>query len=441
MIDEMGKNIRHPKEPNGDTFAQGGSVANVKGILRGQRWHLLALLVLAFLLASAAAVMPSSALAAAGGPVLLDGGDFPDHGGYDGTNLTGAWMYAEAAVNNIAPVVTRFNDGSIALLGSADSTSTSSQTGANYHWLGVVLGKTISYHEGATAINQFFTDLAAGSINPAIIVTAGTGSGNDLSGAEGTALAGNAVAIADFVNSGGGLIGHGSGTTAFGWLATLLPGINFPSGCSSGTLALTPEGVLAFPSLTNTAIKSGPCHGNFTGNLGGLEVLAKDGSDRNIIIGGAQVSLPGSIALDPAKATNCAGTRHIVTATVKDSSDNLQSGKAVSFVVTGANSASGPGSSPTDANGEATFDYVGSNVGTDTITASFVDDAGTPKSTSAEKIWEQCIASVGGSTSFLVNDSGSSAGLWTILAGLGAAGLAMLVAGGWYTRQRMANQG
>ena len=109
------------------------------------------------------ALMSSPATAAVGGPVLLDGGDFPDHGSKSGSdtnpNINGGWQYAMAAIQNLAPSVTRPNDGSVALLGSSDSTSSFSQTGGNYHWVGVKLGKTITYHNGAAAINQFFVDL------------------------------------------------------------------------------------------------------------------------------------------------------------------------------------------------------------------------------------------------------------------------------------------
>ena len=329
----------------------------------------------------------TTASAAVGGPVLLDGGDFPDHGCINGGALTGSWQYAEAAVANIGPAVTRAgNDGSIALLGGADTPQTCSDGGGNYHYLSVVTGISVSYYNGAAAINQFFTDLGSGSENPAIIVTAGTGSGGDLDSSEGTALTANAVAIADFVNSGGGLIGHGSGPRAFGWLNTLLPGITFASGCQSASLSLTPEGIAAFPGLTNGAIRSGPCHGQFAGDLGGLQVLGKDGANRQIILGGASVTLPGSLNLDPPTAVNPVGTTHTVTATVRDSALVPLAGETVTFVVTGANSGSGSG--VTDANGEATFTYTGTTAGTDTITASYTDATGAVRSVTAEKIWE-----------------------------------------------------
>ena len=315
--------------------------------------------------------------------------------------LTGSWRYAGAAVTNILPQVTRAgNDGSIAVLGSVFSTATSSETGGNYNAVGIVNGVTVTYHDGTTGIDQFFTDLASGAVNPAIIVTAGTGSGNDLSGADGAALTNNATSIANFVNSGGGLIGHGSGSTAFGWLTALLSGINFPGGCSSSTLTLTAAGIAAFPGLTNSDIQSGPCHGNFTGDLGPLQVLADDGQQRNIIIGGANVKLPGNIDLTPSAATNSVGTTHTVTATALDGTPPVPAvGVTVTFAVTsGPNvGVSGTCSSnadcTTDANGQVSFTYTGDGgVGTDTISASFVTTREVTESTLVQKTWELPIA-------------------------------------------------
>lgn len=363
---------------------------NMIGFVRRQRWQLAALLILTFVLATGAAFTPSNVQAAGGGPVVLDGGDFPDHGFYSSGTLNDAWQYAAAAVTSIAPEVTRAgNDGSIAVLGSSISNETSGDTGGNYRFLAIVLDKTVNFHDGAKAINSFFIDLDAGAINPAIIVTAGTGviTGNDLDSTEGAALSDNALAIADFVNSGGGLIGHGSGDIAFGWLSTLLPGISFPLGCDSDTLSLTAEGQSAFPDLTNTDIRSGPCHGNFTGDLGTLLILAKDGSDRSIILGGASVILPGSIELDPPKASGIVGDTHTVTATVKDSNAGVLSGKTVSFRVSGANTIKGTGTSPSNGSGQVLFTYTGNNAGADSITASFVDDNGATNVASASMFW------------------------------------------------------
>ncbi|MGH7529137.1 MAG: Ig-like domain-containing protein, partial [Gemmatimonadales bacterium] len=83
-------------------------------------------------------------------------------------------------------------------------------------------------------------------------------------------------------------------------------------------------------------------------------------------------------------------TQHCVTATVRDNATNPVPGATVRFAVTGAHSTSG--SAPTDANGQASFCYTGTQVGDDTITGfadtnvSGVQDPGEPSGT-ATKTW------------------------------------------------------
>ncbi len=225
-----------------------------------------------------------------------------------GDTLADGWLYIQKALENLAPSVTRAgNDGSVAVLGSADSTATTRNAGAAYHFAvpnaaaTTSLTGTVTFHNGATAINLFFTDLAAGTVNPAIIVTAGTDAQNDLDSSEGAALTSNATNIANFVNSGGGLLSHGFGTTAYGWLTALIPGASFPSGCQSSTLSLTTLGQLAFPGLTNTNIRSGPCHNHFQNH--GLPVLARDTSGLTLTLSPAS-----GVSVAEAEANNTSGS-------------------------------------------------------------------------------------------------------------------------------------
>ena len=90
---------------------------------------------------------------------------------------------------------------------------------------------------------------------------------------------------------------------------------------------------------------------------------------------------PATLVLTPKTATNTVGTSHTVTATVRDAFGNPVPGAIVTFTVTGANSAGG--SAVTNASGQATFTYTGTNFGTDAITASA---SPTVKDTAA-KIW------------------------------------------------------
>ncbi len=232
-----------------------------------------------------------------GGPVILGGDDLTDHGSRTalGANLEG-WLYIQKAIDNLNTSATRPAASGIAALGSAaNPTFNGGNAGGAIGSAADVLGLAVSFFDGATAINDFFTALAAGSVNPRIIWLAGTGASNDLDIAEGSALTTNAAAINSFVSSGGGLMAHGSGSIAYGWLSALLPGIIETAGCSSGGATLTPAGAAAFPGLSNSDIdaNAGPCHSHFEGDFGGLVTLALDGANpkRPYIIGGGAQTL------------------------------------------------------------------------------------------------------------------------------------------------------
>lgn len=95
------------------------------------------------------------------------------------------------------------------------------------------------------------------------------------------------------------------------------------------------------------------------------------------------------IVLSPSSATNPVGTSHTVTATVQDDDGNPVESKEVTFEVVTGPHAGLTTSAYTDSNGEATFTYLGTDEGTDTIVASFVDSQQeTVTSNKVVKIWE-----------------------------------------------------
>jgi len=180
--------------------------------LKRKRWHRPLLVLLGILW-----VFPIYA-----GPVIMGGDDLTDHGSRVGTMNIEGWLYIQKAIDNILNTpgnITRpGNDGSIAALGSASTgcppTCPSGNAGAAIGSAAAVLGKTVTYYEGATAISGFLSGLGPTG-GPAMIWLAGTGASNDLDSAEGAALTANAAAIAAFVSSGGGLMAHGSGLDAY----------------------------------------------------------------------------------------------------------------------------------------------------------------------------------------------------------------------------------
>lgn len=261
------------------------------------------------------AVVLGGSSVAFGGAVILGGDDLGDHGSFSaGANQQG-WLYIQKAVDNILNIpgnVTRpGNDGSIAALGSSPSNDTVDNPGAAIGSAASVLGKTITYYDGTAAISQFFDDLAAGNVNPAMIWVAGSqddSQANDIDAAEGQILEDNAARIASFVNSGGGLMSHGCDdlpcSDVYTWLTAAIPGLIPVEDCNEDGAALTPAGQAAFPGLSNSDIDSnaGPCHNHFEGNFGSLSILALDGEGRAMIIGGG-----GGTRLAPAAAAPAVG--------------------------------------------------------------------------------------------------------------------------------------
>lgn len=265
---------------------------------------------------AAAVVLACLSGVVSAGPVILGGDDLTDHGTrtggitVSGQNNEG-WLYIEKAVGNVLSGQTRAGTltHDIVALGSTDSTALGGNAGAGIHFAALELGKSVLYLDGAAAINQFFADLIAGLVNPGMLWFSGTGAANNLDAAEGAALSAHAADINAFGASGGGIMGHGSGPVAYGWLSALLPGLTEVLSCNSSGATLTAAGQAAFPGLSNSDIdaNAGPCHSSFTGNFGGLTTLAFDGNDpgRSYIIGGGagtviQCGLPGQ----PACPTN-----------------------------------------------------------------------------------------------------------------------------------------
>ena len=94
-----------------------------------------------------------------------------------------------------------------------------------------------------------------------------------------------------------------------------------------------------------------------------------------------------NISLTPLTATNGLGTPHTVTATVLENGQPAAN-KLVTFVVNSGPHAGTTGTDLTDAQGQATFTYVGLFAGTDILQASYVGPQGTVQhSNTVEKIW------------------------------------------------------
>jgi hypothetical protein len=122
--------------------------------------------------------------------------------------------------------------------------------------------------------------------------------------------------------------------------------------------------------------------------VGFVRVCSDFGDYQDAIAQKLTLILKGQLSLDPPTATNKLGEEHCVTATLLDGTLQPLDGETVNFTVSGANP-QGPVSRQTDANGEATFCYTGTNLGLDTIVASWYDDVSmqTLDSNTVEKTW------------------------------------------------------
>ena len=197
-----------------------------------------------------------------------DGGDLHPAGG---------WAYIQYCLEAIAGGVTIPSDGSVAVLGSADSAATSLDAGGAYHHCvpfaaaNSSLSGVVNFFEGAAEITTFFTDLGLGTVNPQIIVIAGSGATNDLDFLESAVLTANAAGISAYLDAGGGLLSHGDDYVdgiSYGWLPAVFPGAGMTLG--DNLPVVTSQGRFSVAGL-ETSLLAEHAHGSFAGH--GMDVF------------------------------------------------------------------------------------------------------------------------------------------------------------------------
>lgn len=232
------------------------------------------------------------------GPVIIDGTDANDHGTVSGGVNVNGWEYMQRALENVggqlsgpAAVSKR-----IAVLGINPGVSSQARNAINSAFgLSTLAGAGwgLDFYDSAASISTYFSGIGLANTSILYLPTYGNSSG-DMDFAEMASVNANATQIQGFVAAGGGLFAMGeSGSGAWGWLTTLIPGIvatDVGAGGIGTDITLTPAGATAFPGLTNGDLAGAdPWHGYFSGNLGTLSVMgtALDGGNtRNVIIGG-----------------------------------------------------------------------------------------------------------------------------------------------------------
>ena len=230
-----------------------------------------------------AITLPLLAGVATAGPVIIAGTDTDDHGRVvAGVNQSG-WLFMQRAFENLASQVGNGNTSIVCIGCNPGQARNAFNSAFNRSiiagtWTSISLTST-------TDITNFFNGTGTANINNAGIVYMPTWSGNVAGGIQAAQLAivnANAGILNGFVGSNGGLFTQDEAFIAGGydWLSTLLPGL-IVHGDVDGTIAnstsltLTAAGMSAFPSITDTILSSAtPWHDWFSGNFGGLSVLA-----------------------------------------------------------------------------------------------------------------------------------------------------------------------
>ena len=219
------------------------------------------------------------------GPILIAGTDADDHGYVSsGANQTG-WLFMQKGFENLAPQVGNGNKQVVCI---------GCNTGQAENAFNSAFGLSSLVGDGWTSANLtstaditgFFDGTGAVNINTAGIYYMPTGDANVTGGISKTQndiVNTNAALLNNFVATGGGLFTQDqywiSGGGGYGWLTTLLPGLEV-HGDSDSTIAnyyslsLTAAGNSAFPGLTDPDLSNAtPWHDWFSGNFGGLSVL------------------------------------------------------------------------------------------------------------------------------------------------------------------------
>lgn len=320
------------------------------------------LLALAFILGS-------PGLAQAGGPLVLMGIDAEDCGPGGHGPIT---VYESVATDILSNVTKPAASGILVIGGDANCIQ------PFWNQLATDIGETITFVSGASISTQAFSSFALIGIASDFQNTFG-----GLTDADNTLLTARAADIASHVNAGGGLLGFSSCAlqVPYGYLGGAVTcGV-----VGENNITPTPDGTAI--GITD-ALDVCCWHDNYTTFPSFLNVLATypNVSNTAAALGGAEVVVPGFV-LTPSTATNEVGTSHTVTITVSQTTGGVTSpvpGVTVNFTVSGVNT--GSGSCVTDANGQCTFSYTGTNGGTDTITAT-ANVAGQAQTATATKDW------------------------------------------------------
>lgn len=223
------------------------------------------------------------------GPIIIAGTDADDHGSGNATqNFTG-WKFMQQAFSNIGAAVSNGNTQAVCL--GCNGSQASSAFNNSFMLAGLAGWTTVSLTSVAD-ITNFFNGTGAVSVNTAGLIympTVANNVGGGINDAQLASVNANGTTINNFVANGGGLFTQeqANSSIGYGWLTSLLPGLNVKGDNSGGiydadTLQLTAQGHAQFPTLTNSDISNAtPWHAYFTGNFGALQSLVVGNGDNS----------------------------------------------------------------------------------------------------------------------------------------------------------------
>jgi len=254
-----------------------------------------------FLINAFAAAAMMAGIAVHAGPVIIDGTDAEEHGGFNGVVNTGGWEYFQRGFENLLPQVGNGNTVAVCL---GCTGNTLAAFNSAFDQAAKPVGWTRENIDGDANLTSYFANSLTRTLaNTGLLyIPTGGNTAGGITGVELGVLNANAALINSFVGgagnptAGGGLFAHGEGGTAgaWGWLTTLIPGIVATESGGGANLSLTAAGIAAFPGLTNADINAGtPWHNHFSGNFGGLQALVTDNLGRAVVIGGGAGTVIG----------------------------------------------------------------------------------------------------------------------------------------------------
>ena len=232
------------------------------------------------------------------GPVVVDGTAANNFGSGDNVTNQRGWLYMQKVLESLSDQLSP--TGIVKVVVSLGATSGQASNAIESAFQGSKLpgaGWKLIHIDGADGINGWLRTLSKANTGILYIPTASLTEG-DLQDVELDAVNSGADSIKQYTGSGGGLFAMGerpvdAGVVAFGWLKSILKNVTPGDVGAAGVttpLALTAQGQISLPGMTDADLTGQTWYNYFAGILGLMQPLATgqdgNGVSRNVIIGG-----------------------------------------------------------------------------------------------------------------------------------------------------------